>query len=229
MKYLAILAAAATVLLSGCATTIRSDVTAFNDWPADLADKAYVFEAPPAAEDTLEYRSYQVMVRDELGKLGFHQAADTSQAKLLVAMHFKTVDIPTRILQAEDPFWAGPYGPGFGRYGYYRWGYRPWLYDPARFGPLTVEESIQHNYQRELRVAINTVSGRKLFDVTVQNTSRVQATPSVMPALVQSAFTGFPGQSGVPHRIELKIDPKVAEQQPEAVPKPAPQAANDKG
>ncbi len=144
-------------------------------------------------------------------------------------MHFKTVDIPTRILQAEDPFWAGPYGPGFGRYGYYRWGYRPWLYDPARFGPLTVEESIQHNYQRELRVAINTVSGRKLFDVTVQNTSRVQATPSVMPALVQSAFTGFPGQSGVPHRIELKIDPKVAEQQPEAVPKPAPQAANDKG
>ena len=231
MKKLAIVAAAATMLLSGCATTIRSDVTSFSDWPTDLADKSYVFEAPMGPEDTLEYRSYQAMVSGEMAKLGFQQAAEPSQAKLTVAMHFKTVDIPTRVLQADDPFWPGPYGPGFGRYGYYRWGYHPWFYDPVRYGSFTVEESIQHNYQRELRVAINTTSGRKLFDVTVQNTSRVQATPFVMPALVQSAFTGFPGQSGVPHRIELKIDPKVAEQQPEAVPTPAPapQAANDKG
>ncbi len=229
MKNLAILAAAATLLLSGCATTIRSDVTAFNDWPADLADKSYVFEAPNPPEDTLEYRSYQVLVSNEMGKLGFQQAAEPTRAKLMVSMHFKTVDIPTRVLQGDDPFWPGPYGPGFGRYGYYHWGYRPWFYDPVRYGSFTVEESIQHNYQRELRVAINSTSGRKLFDVTVLNTSRVQATPFVMPALVQSAFAGFPGQSGVPHRIELTIDPKVAEQQPEAVPKPAPQASNDKG
>jgi hypothetical protein len=223
MKYLAILAAAATVLLTGCATTIRSDVTAFNDWPADLADKSYVFEAPMPPEDTLEYRSYQVLVSNEMAKLGFHQAAEPAQAKLMVAMHFKTIDIPTRVLQAEDPFWPGPFGPGYGRYGY-RWGYRPWFYDPIRYGSYTVEESIQHNYQRELRVAINSTSGRKLFDVTVMNTSRVQATPFVMPALVQSAFTGFPGQSGVPHRIELKIEPSVADQKAE----PAPQAANAK-
>ena len=39
MKYLAILATAAVMLLSGCATTIRSNVTAFNDWPTDLPDK----------------------------------------------------------------------------------------------------------------------------------------------------------------------------------------------
>jgi hypothetical protein len=43
----------------------------------------------------------------------------------------------------------------------------------------------------------------------VQNTSTVQATPHVMPALVQSAFTGFPGQSGVPRRVEITIDPKM--------------------
>ncbi|MFA9218614.1 MAG: DUF4136 domain-containing protein [Sphingomonadaceae bacterium] len=206
MKHLAIIAVAATVLLTGCATTIRSDVTAFNDWPADLADKSYVFEAPPAPDDTLEYRSYQVLVSNEMAKLGFHQAENAASAKLLVTMQFKTVDIPTKVLQADDPFWHSTFGPGYGRYGY-RWGYRPWFYDPIRYGTMTVEETIQHNYQRELRVVINSTSGRKLFDVTVQNTSRVQATPFVMPALVQSAFTGFPGQSGVPHRIELKIGP----------------------
>ncbi|RFP11870.1 MULTISPECIES: DUF4136 domain-containing protein [unclassified Duganella] len=211
MKYLAMLATAAVVLLSGCATTIRSDVTAFNAWPADIQDKSYAFEAPQGADDTLEYRSYQVLVGNELGKLGFHQVADNQQPKLLVGMKFSTIDHPVRVLEADDPF-MGPYwGPGYGRYGwgYSRWGYRPFFYDPYRFGPTYVEERVKHEYQRQLRVTINSIDGRKLYDVTVQNTSRVQATPHVMPALVQSAFTGFPGVSGVPRRVDLTIEPKT--------------------
>jgi hypothetical protein len=43
-------------------------------------------------------------------------------------------------------------------------------------------------------------------DVTVQNTSRKQSTPAVMPALVQSAFTGFPGQNGQVKQVDLKIE-----------------------
>lgn len=211
MKYLAMLATAAVVLLSGCATTIHSDVTAFNAWPADIQDKSYAFEAPQGADDTLEYRSYQVLVGNELGKLGFHQVADNQQPKLLISMKFSTIDHPVRVLEAEDPF-MGPYwGPGFGRYGwgYSRWGYRPFFYDPYRYGPTYVEERVKHEYQRQLRVTINGIDGRKLYDVTVQNTSRVQATPHVMPALVQSAFTGFPGVSGVPRRVDLTIEPKT--------------------
>jgi len=211
MKYLAMLATAAVVLLSGCATTIRSDVTAFNAWPADIQDKSYAFEAPQGADDTLEYRSYQVLVSNELGKLGFHQVADHQQPKLLIGMKFSTIDHPVRVLEAEDPF-MGPYlGPGYGRYGwgYSRWGYRPFFYDPYRFGPMYVEERVKHEYQRQLRVTINSIDGRKLYDVTVQNTSRVKATPHVMPALVQSAFTGFPGVSGVPRKVDLTIEPKT--------------------
>jgi hypothetical protein len=49
--------AALTLLLGGCATTIRSNVTTFHQWPAQLPDKSYVFEAPPPQEDTLELRS----------------------------------------------------------------------------------------------------------------------------------------------------------------------------
>ncbi|NYE61621.1 hypothetical protein FHW58_002828 [Duganella sp. 1224] len=209
MKYLATLATAAVMLLSGCATTIHSNVTAFNDWPADIQDKTYAFEAPQGAEDTLEYRNYQVLVANQLGQLGFHQAAEGQQPKLLVGMKYFTIDHPVRVLQ-EDPF-GGPYwGPGYyGRWGYSRWGYRPYFYDPYRFGPTYAEERIKHQYQRQLRVTINSTSGRKLYDVTVQNTSAVQATPHVMPALVQSAFTGFPGQNGVPRTIDVTIDPKT--------------------
>ncbi|HEX8404387.1 MAG TPA: DUF4136 domain-containing protein [Duganella sp.] len=217
MKYLAILATAAVLLLSGCATTIRSDVTAFNDWPADLQDKTYAFEAPQGENDTLEFRSYQVLVSNELAKLGFRQAGEGQQPKLLVGMKYVTIDHPVRVLQADDPF-MGPYwGPGYGRWGYSRWGYRPYFYDPFRFGSVTLEERVRHQYQRELRITINTTTGRKLYDVTVQNTSLVQATPHVMPALVQSAFTGFPGPSGVPRRVDLKIEPTT-----QTVEQPAP-------
>nr|WP_315399638.1 DUF4136 domain-containing protein [uncultured Duganella sp.] len=220
MKYLAILATAAVMLLTGCATTIRSDVTAFNDWPADLQDKTYGFEAPQGADDTLEFRSYQVLVANELGKLGFRQAAEGQHPNLLVGMKFVTIDHPVRVLEADDPF-MGPYwGPGYGRYGwgYSRWGYRPYFYDPFRFNTMRIEERVKHQYQRQLRVTINTTTGRKLYDVTVQNTSLIQATPYVMPALVQSAFTGFPGPSGVPRRVDLKIEPT---ERPVETPTPA--------
>ncbi|HEV7816100.1 MAG TPA: DUF4136 domain-containing protein, partial [Janthinobacterium sp.] len=73
-------------------------------------------------------------------------------------------------------------------------------------GPGNQEESVRHVYQRTLHVTIETSDGKKLYDVTAQNTSYKPATVSVMPALVVSAFTGFPGQSGVPHRVELRQD-----------------------
>jgi len=215
MKKILTLVAAASLFLSGCATTLRSNVTAFNDWPADLPDKSYVFDTPAPAEDTLEYRSYLGLLNNELARLGFTPASDAATAKLKVAMHFRTIDQPVRVLQAYDPFWGGYYGRGYYARGPF---YRPY-YDPFFAGPLEVDESIQHVYERQLRVTINGIDGKKLFDATVSNASRVQATPRVMPALVQSAFAGFPGRSGQPYRIDIKIDPKLEEQEaPAAAP-----------
>jgi len=212
MRALAILVAATTLLLSGCATTLRSNVTVFHEWPADLQEKSYVFETPPPAEDTLELRSYQNLVSGELAKLGFTQAASPKDAKLRVGMQFSTIDRPVKVLQASDPWvfhpYMSPWGyPRFGywpsRYRYYGY-YRPY-FDPWMWGPPEFREVVQHHYDRNLRVTINTLQGKKLFDVTVQNTSRKQSTPAVMPVLVQSAFTGFPGESGKARRVDLEI------------------------
>jgi hypothetical protein len=213
INYLAMLAAAA--LLAGCATTIRSDVTAFHEWPAQMADKSYRFDAPSKVEDTLEYRSYQNLVRAELSKLGFTEASEatgTSAANLKVAMQFSTTVHAVRVVQAIDPFWNGR---SYWR-GYYRnpWGYRPGafspfydpFYDPFIYGPPDMIETVRNEYQRQLQVKIDTRDGKTLFDVTVRNTSGIGSTPTVMPALVASAFAGFPGRSGVPHRVDLKLE-----------------------
>jgi len=207
MRYLAILMTALTVLLTGCATTIRSDVTAFHDWPAQLNDKSYVFEAPAAEDDTLEYRSYQNLVRAELAKHGFGEASGPDTAKLRVAMSFGTTDIAERVLQATDPFWYGPgYWPGRYGYRYGAWpGYGRFGYSPFWGGPMEVEESVRFKFDRKLRITINERSGRKLYDVSVHSTSGKRATPQVMPAMVASAFADFPGRSGVPRQVEVQV------------------------
>lgn len=209
MKRIMVFAAAAlTVLLTGCATTIRSDVTTFHQWPAQIEDKSYAVEAPPPHDDTLEWRSYADLVRGQLAKLGF-QDVGAGKANLLVSMRFTTTDVPVRVLQAADPWFYGPsarfgwHGPRYRRY----WGggwYSP-FYDPF-WGPYPIyEERIVHTYQRELQVGIRSAAdGKRLFDVTVHNASRQPSTPLIMPALVKSAFEGFPGPNGVARRIELK-------------------------
>ena len=215
MKRLFIAAAAALgMLLSGCATTIRSDVTTFHQWPASLPDKTYVFEAPPAQDDTLELRSYQNVVRGELGRLGFREAAGGAAPALKVAMRFTTTDVPVRVIEPFYPHYSDMFSARYAYSPFYRspWGMRRFggrfyspFYDPFWYGMPMYSEEVQHYYKRELQVAIKDASdGKRLFDVTVHNTSREPSSPVIMPALVQSAFTGFPGVSGVARTVELK-------------------------
>lgn len=206
MKRLAIAAAAAcTLMLAGCATTIRSDVTTFQQWPAQLSSKTYSIDAPPPQEDTLEVRSYLDLVRGQLARLGFQEAG--ADAALKVKMRFRTTDVPVRVVQAVDPFFYPS-----ARFGY--WGphrrhfassFYGGFYDPFWGGPAGYQVVERHVYQRDVQVAIRSaVDGRPLFDATVHNNSSEPSTPALMPALVQSAFEGFPGPSGGVRTVVLK-------------------------
>jgi len=198
--------AALSLLLGGCATTIRSDVTTFHQWPAQIADKSYAFEAPAPQDNTLELQNYENLVRAQLARLGFHEAAQAPALK--VAVRVTTADVPTAVVYpAYAPFY--PYSARFGYGGFRRryWGggwYNP-FYDPF-WGPMPsydVEE--EHRYHRQLQIAITSAAdGKRLFDVTVRNVSTTMSTPTMMPALVQSAFEGFPGPNGGARVVELK-------------------------
>lgn len=215
MKRLMMIAAATmTLLLGGCASTISSNVTTFHEWPADIKDKTYVLEAAPAQDDTLELRSYQNLVRTEMGRLGFQEAAAGSTPALKVSMRFTTSDIPVRVLEpAFTGFYpsarfmfAHPYSRGvWGGRRYWGGGWYSPFYDPFWHGVPAYTEVVKHYYKREIQVAIKSAAdGKRLYDVTVHNTSREMSTPVLMPALVHSAFAEFPGVSGVARRVELK-------------------------
>jgi Domain of unknown function (DUF4136) len=207
MKRLAITAlAAGSLLLAGCATTVSSDVTTFHQWPAQLSSKTYSIDAPAPQDDTLDVRRYLDLVRAQMARLGFQEAG--ADAALKVKMRFRTTDVPVNVVQAVDPFFYssarygwGPYRRGW-RGGYYGGGF----YDPFWGGPGGYQVVERHVYQRDVQVAIRSaVDGKPLFDVTVHNNSSQPSTPALMPALVQSAFEGFPGPNGGARRVELKL------------------------
>ena len=206
-RLIAVTMALSALLLGGCATTIRSDVTTFHQWPAPIQDKSYVFEAPPSFDNTLEYQSYQNLVRGQLAQLGFREA-NTGAPALKVAMRFTTTEVPVRVVQPVSPMFNDPfyyrYGPRFGPRGRFARGYYSPFYDPFWSPFPAYQVSIENQYRRELQVSIKDRSDKRLFDVTVHNMSEDPSTPEVMPALVHSAFAGFPGPSGTMRRVELQ-------------------------
>lgn len=200
-------AAGLCLLAAGCAApVVRSEVTAFHEWPAGMTDKSFVFERKPGQDNDLEYRNYETLVRAELLRLGFSDAANAASARLRVALQYSIKARDVRVIEPVivDPWHGMPYyGPHWGPYGYYSPFYDPFWYGP----PAVVQQERQYQlFTRQLEVVISRASdGKKLYDVTVVSEGRNGSLATVMPYMVKSAFAEFPGKSGMPHRVDLKM------------------------
>lgn len=196
------------VLLAGCASTIRSDVTVFHEWPAELQDKSFVFEQDKSLDDALEYQSYQHLLRTELQRLGFTDAASPKAAALRVGFDYQVSVRDVREIEPVlvDPYWYGGgfYAPRFYRHG----GFYDPFYDPFWYGPPIVayQQSDYRLYQRQLHVDIKRArDGKKLYAVTVHSEGRNPSLAAVMPYMVRSAFVDFPAKSGVARQVKLPL------------------------
>lgn len=194
---------AASALLTGCSTIIRSDVTAFHEWPARLPDKSYVFERTKEQNESLEYRSYENLVRNELNRLGFMEAPAATKPALKAAISYGISGRDVReeypVIVNPYPYWYGPAWRGY---------YGP-FYDPFWFGPPMVERRVSQYqlFTRQLRIVLAQMAdGKKLYETTVVSEGNNGSLATVMPYMVRSAFADFPGKNGIPQRVELKMD-----------------------
>ena len=195
------------LLLSGCAGVIRSEVTAFHQWPSTgLAADSFAFE--PVA--SLEQQSYENLLRAQLQQLGLRQAP-AGEAALRVGFTAASRARDVRVVETVlVDSWCGMpwYGPGFFS------PYRAWPgYGYPFYGPTWPSAPVAQRqerrmvlYDRELKVKIAEAAGGKpLYEVTVKSEGKEGNLARVMPYLVQSAFAGFPGKSGEPRVVELKM------------------------
>jgi hypothetical protein len=196
---------AVSTLVAGCTTIIRSDVTTFHEWPETLPDKSYVFERTKEQNDSLEYRNYENLVRNELNRLGFTEAPASTKPALKAAMSYT---VNGRDVLEVYPVVVHPYS-------YYPYWYSPWngyygpFYDPFWYGPPVVEQRVSQYqlFNRQLHVSLARMSdNKKLFETTVVSEGTNSSLASIMPYMVRSAFAEFPGPSGVPRRIEFKME-----------------------
>lgn len=198
---------AASVLLTGCGTIIRSDVTAFHEWPGQLPDKSYVFERTKEQNDSLEYLNYENLVRNELNRLGFSEAPASTKPALKASINFSINGRDVRevypVVVNPYPYWYGPAWRG------YYWPYYGPFYDPFWYGPPIVETRVSQYqlFTRQLRIMLARMAdGKKLWETTVVSEGSNGTLATVMPYMVRSAFADFPGKSGVPRRVELKME-----------------------
>jgi hypothetical protein len=200
--------AASGLLLAGCSTppVVRSNVTTFHALPGTLQDKLYVFERTKDQDNNLEYRNYENLVRGQLNRLGFTEAPEGKKPALKASLDYNVSVRDMRVVYpvAVDPYWPGPYGPR----PYWR-GYRRPYYDPFWYGPPIVEqrEANYELYTRRLQVTLAQLAdGKKIYETTVLSEGQNPSLAAVMPYMVRSAFTDFPGQSGVPRIVEMPME-----------------------
>lgn len=221
MRYPTLILLGISLILSGCASVIRTDVTAFNAWPAEVADNSYVFERTKAQDDSLEYRSYENLVRNAVRNIGLQEADATKKPSLKITFDFSQRIVDVRAIQpvVVDPYFyghrfygAGFYGRGAFRGGFYGagvGGYGGYGVDPFYWGPPVVQyQDVSYALsQRQLHLMIRRYADNKsVYDVTVQSQGQNPSLAAVMPYMVRSAFTGFPGPNGVTRTIEMKMD-----------------------
>ena len=215
MRIVACLITILCLLLSGCASKIRSEVTAFHQWPSAMADKTFSFVQKEDEPAGLERQSYENLIRTELLKLGLREAGDAKNAALAVSfnaiVNAKDVRLVETVLVDS---WSGMpwYGPGYYSPYWGGWpGYSP-FYGPFGSGmPVARQQERRYTvFYRELKLKINeTLAGQPLYEVTVRSEGKEGNLAKILPYLVRSAFAEFPGKSGIPRIIEMKIDDKL--------------------
>ena len=199
------------LLLSGYASVIRSEVTAFHQWPASMPGKRFVFSPSAEQSNSLEYQSYAQLIRKPLHDLGLEEAVTSETAQLKVDFSATISGRDVRVVDTVlvDSFYGTPrYGPGFisPYWGYTGYGYP--FYGPGWGGvPVAREQETRYTiFHRELKLKItDAASLHSLYEVTVRSDGKEGNLAKVMPYLVESAFRDFPGKSGVPQVIELKM------------------------
>lgn len=196
-------AAAATLLLAGCATPMRGQLTAFHEWPAD-APRTYRFVRSEAQRESLEHATWERLLRAELARAGFREAASP---RFAIGFDYRVTRQLSRVVDAypggfHPYFWWGAWGPhgGVSLGGPFPW-WGPGWYPVER-------DRVWYAYR--LRIEIEDLAARpprRVYEGTAVSDGLDPAPADVLPLLARAVLGDFPGPSGVTRRVEVPTEP----------------------
>ncbi len=208
----------ASAVLAGCATgprIVRTEVTAFNQWSTLPADRSYVFSRTLEFENSLELKSYEDIVRDQLAVQGFAFASDPGRAQLVVTLRpsLSATRVRTRD-SGFGPFYGGyggfgGFGSPYGRFGGGFGGYGPFYGGPFYGGGFFNDfdrvdiDIVRHRF--ELDIESKGVAGRRFYEGRVETSDPNSANATVVPVLIRALLTDFPGINGQTRRVDVPV------------------------
>jgi len=212
-------APAAFLGLSACTTGLSTQVSRFQAMPAP-AGQSFVIRAEDHDKNGgLEFAQYAGLVRDNLTRLGYREAASERDASFVVMLDYGVDQGRERVIATPDPF-DDPWGyrgfgrrPFFSRFGYGGYGgfggrYRSpffWGWHDPFWGGYDVSSYTLYTSYLEMDIR-RAGDGQSLFEGKAQARSSSNELPRLVPNLVEAMFTGFPGNNGETVHITVMPD-----------------------
>ncbi len=195
MRLIASCGLAATVLLTGCASYVTTNVTAFQNWSGRDTDRTYTFKHSAEQQNNLEQSTYENMVNNELSVYGFKQV-DPQQAHYAVSLRY---DIRNHSTMVSQP--VAVFGPAWRGGWYGGWNGMP------PYGPTSVIYDTEPYaiFVKTLSIRISDLSrnGLEVYNVLASNSGPDGSLVTAMPYLVRSALFNFPMANGTATQVNL--------------------------
>ncbi len=189
------------VLLAGCATPLRGQLTAFHEWPVD-APRTYRLVRIAEQRNSLEHAAWERVMRAELARAGFQETRDP---RFEISFDYRVDRQLSRVTELQPMvqpyFWFGSFGPHAGFSVASGW---PW-WGPSYY-PV-VSDRLWYDYR--LRLQIDDLSlrpPRRVYEGTAVSTGYVPEPAQVLPLLARAILGDFPGPSGATRRVEIARD-----------------------
>jgi hypothetical protein len=200
---------ALSLLLVSCAATVESKVTRFHRLPAKGSGQTFKIQSTTAVSG-IEFSSYAGRVAAHFQNYGW--VPSTASARSDYTVHFSYGITRGRLVQGVVPI-IGQTGGGTtfhtGVVSTYGHGHRPGYgsfaatsYTAPTYGVVGTAPYSETVYDRYLDMNVRDRSGQSVFEGRAISTGTSAEIAEVLPAMIDSLFTGFPGESGKTKRVE---------------------------
>lgn len=203
-KKTALILIVSALFLTGCAGSFRSDVSSFHRLQQPSGESIAIVPKDPDKKGSIEFAQYASMVGEELWKLGYKPVSSGKTPDLIVRVDYGIDDTRTAVRSYGYDYGYGGYGYGhfghhghFGHYGYPGYGYG---------GGPDIRSYPVYTRRLEMEIAGAKAPEANLFESKVISEGRSNRLHEVMPLMVQSMFSEFPGPSGVTREVKIDLE-----------------------
>ena len=205
--------AVSSVMLSGCGSTVRSNVVRFHQLPSLGAQRSFVITPTESQKGSIEFSTYSNRISQKLAAYGWRRSDRNPEYVVLVSYGIgdgQTVSGSMPIYGQTGggtSYTSGTVRSSYGSYGTYS----GTTYTQPTFGQTGAIPYTRTQYSRTLLVTIidekASQNGNpvKVFEGRVTSSGSSSDVATVMPNMIEALFKKFPGVSGKSEMIEMSF------------------------